>query len=136
MKGLLKTSALIAGLAPAAAIAHCCCDGHRHHEARVSHRAGHHRVVRTEDWDSARFQVTAARPCHYPQWLHGVTGVSVVKMRVDGDGFVRAVRLGDSSGSPALDRAALACVSGWHLSAGYEWRVARVVWRWHWTSWG
>ena len=129
-----KSLALAAALAPTAAFAHCCCD--RHHEARVSHHAGYHRVVRTENWDSARFQVTAARPCRYPQGLHGATGVSVVKMRVDEDGFVQAVRLGDSSGSAALDRAALACVSGWHLSAGYEWRVARVVWHWHWTSWG
>lgn len=132
-----KTLALAAALAPTAVFAHCCCDGHRHHQ--VSYREHHvyRHVVRTEDWETARFQVTAARPCEYPQWVHGATGVTVVKMRVDEDGFVQAVRLGDSSGSRALDRAALACVSGWHLSAGYEWRVARVVWRWHWVSaWG
>ena len=130
-----KSLALVAALAPTAAFAHCCCDGPRHHISYREHQVYHH-VVR-EDWDTARFHVTASRPCAYPQWLHGATGVTVVKMRVDEDGYVQAVRLGDSSGSPALDRAALACVSGWHLSAGYEWRVARVVWTWHWaSSWG
>ena len=135
MNMLGKSLAFIAGLAPAAAFAHCCCDGHRHHEVLREHRSYHH-VVRSEDWDSARFYVTAARPCRYPASLAGATGVTVVKMHVDEDGVVDGVRLADSSGSRALDRAALACVSGWRLDTGYQWRVARVVWRWHWTSWG
>jgi TonB family protein len=135
MSGILstfgKSLALVAGLAPTMAAAHCCCDGHRHH-------VSYHRVV--EHWDSERFQVTAGRPCNnYPASAARLqaTGVTWVKLHVDGDGFVEAARISDSSGRTDLDRAALACVTGWHLQAGYEWRVAKIAWRWHWvSSWG
>ena len=141
MSGLLNTIgkplALFAGLVPTAAFAHCCCDGHRPNQARVYEHRTTHRVVRTEHWDTGRFEMTAGRPCNnYPRSaLAGhASGVTWVKLRVDGDGFVEASRLSESSGRADLDRVALACVSHWHLRAGYEWRVARIVWRYHWMS--
>ena len=140
MKTLGKGLALIAGMLPAAAFAHCCCDGHRHHETSVREHRATHRVVRTEHWDTGRFEMTASRPCNnYPASAlrAHASGVTWVKLRVDEDGFVEASRLSESSGRADLDRAALACVSHWHLRAGYEWRVAKIVWRYHWVSyWG
>lgn len=130
---VLKIMVAVGALVPAAALAHCCCDGH--HKTRLREHASY-RAERELDWDRARFHVTAARPCHYPSYAAGASGVTVVKLHVDEDGTVDGVRLADSSGTRALDRAALACVSGWHLGGGYEWRIARVVWRWHWVSWG
>ncbi len=130
----LVLGALIAGLMPTAAMAHCCCE-HHHHEAR--YREHHYRAARADSWDTARFDVTAGKPCgNYPASAlrAHATGVTVVKLRVDEDGFVEASRIGGSSGRADLDRAALACVAGWHLGSGYEWRVARIVWRVRWVS--
>ncbi len=127
--------ALAAGLMPIAADAHCCCEHYHHREARFRE---YHRVARAEHWDdAARFDVTAGKPCgNYPASAlrAHASGVTVVKLRVDEDGFVEASRIGGSSGRADLDRAALACVAGWHLGSGYEWRVARVVWRVRWVS--
>jgi TonB family protein len=135
MKMPAKTVILLAGLAPAAAWAHCCCEHHHH---AVRHHRTYHRMVRAEDWDLARFEVTAGRPCgNYPvsALRARASGVTWVKLRVDRDGFVRASRIAGSSGRADLDRAALACVTGWHLGTGYEWRSARIVWRFHRASW-
>lgn len=129
---LAKTVAFIAALAPIAADAHCCCD-HREHV-----RTHHHRAARVETWHTARFEATAGRPCHnYPRSAlrAEASGVTWVKLRVDEDGFVEASRISRSSGRADLDRAAIACVAGWHLGTGAQWRVARVSWRWHWHSW-
>jgi TonB family protein len=123
---LAKTFALIAALAPTAAAAHCCCE-HRHH----------HHEARAENWDSAWFESTAGRPCNnYPRSAlrAQASGVTVVKMRLDEDGFVEASRIAESSGRADLDRAARACVAGWHLGGGSEYRVARIVWKYHWVS--
>ncbi len=124
-----KILALIAALSPTMASAHCCCEGeHRHHAARY---------YREDNWETARFQVTAGRPCRdYPvSAAHvGASGVTWVKLRVDDDGFVQASRISESSGRRDLDRAALACVAGWHLGTGAHWREARIVWRWHWVG--
>ena len=57
-------------------------------------------------------------------------------MRLDEDGFVEASRISESSGRSDLDRAARACVAGWHLGGGSEWRVARIVWEYHWVEVG
>jgi TonB family protein len=125
-----KTLAFIAALAPTAAAAHCCCD-HREH-------VRYHRAARIDTWDTARFEVTAGRPCgNYPRSAlrAQASGVTWVKLRVDEDGFVEASRISRSSGRADLDRAAIACVAGWHLGSGHEWRVARVSWRFHWHSW-
>lgn len=86
-----------------------------------------------EQWSSARFEVTAGRPCtNYPASAARAqaSGVTWVKLRVDRDGFVEAAQIRDSSGRADLDRAAIACATHWHLGAGYTWRVARVTWRW------
>ena len=126
---LAKTVAFIAALAPVAADAHCCCDHVRTH---------HHRAARVESWDTARFETTAGRPCNnYPRSAlrAEASGVTWVKLRVDEDGFVEASRISRSSGRADLDHAAVACVAGWHLGTGAQWRVARVSWRWHWRSW-
>lgn len=126
-----KTLVLIAALAPAAATAHCCCD-HREHVRY------HHRATRVDSWDTARFEVTAGRPCgNYPASAlrAQASGVTWVKLRVNEGGFVEASRISRSSGRADLDRAAIACVAGWHLGSGHEWRVARVSWRFHWHSW-
>lgn len=134
-----KSLALITALAPTAASAHCCCE-HRHHEARVERHHSYHRVARSwesDRWETARFEVTAGRPCdNYPRSAlrDQASGFTVVKLRVDEDGFVEASRISESSGRRDLDRAALACVAGWHLGAGYEWRTARISWRYHWVS--
>jgi TonB family protein len=138
-KTLGKAIALIAALTPTMAAAHCCCccEQRHHHQARV-HRS-HHRMVRTGHWETARFQVTAGRPCgNYPvsALRAHASGVTWVKLRVNEDGFVAASRISESSGRRDLDRAALACVAGWHLGAGYEWRTARIVWRFHWGEVG
>lgn len=138
-KTLALIAALIPSLAPTAAAAHCCCCcEHRHHAAVRHVERSHYRVVRAERWDVERFQVTAGRPCdNYPRSAlrAGASGVTWVKLRVDADGFVEASRIASSSGRADLDRAALACVAGWHLGAGYEWRTARIVWRFHWAHW-
>lgn len=135
---LAKSLALIAALAPTAAAAHCCCEHHHHREAaRAYERRVYHRVAHVERWDTGQFEVTAGRPCNnYPASAARAeaSGVTVVKLRVDEDGYVEASRISESSGRRDLDRAALACVAGWHLGAGYEWRVARITWRWHWVS--
>jgi TonB family protein len=126
-----KTLAFIAALAPTAAYAHCCCD-HREHVRY------HHRAARVDGWDTASFEATAGRPCgNYPRSAlrAQASGVTWVKLRVDEDGFVEASRISRSSGRADLDRAAIACVAGWHLGNGHEWRVARVSWRFHWHSW-
>lgn len=137
VKSLVKSLALAAALVPTMAVAHCCCEReHRHREVRVHH--SHHRLARSDDWETARFQVTAGRPCdNYPRSAlrARAAGVTWVKLRVDEDGFVEASRISRSSGRADLDRAALACVAGWHLGTGYEWRTARIVWRFHWISW-
>ncbi|MDB5734877.1 MAG: Gram-negative bacterial TonB protein C-terminal [Alphaproteobacteria bacterium] len=132
---LAKTFALIAALAPTAAAAHCCCEHRHHHEARADW--GYHRTGRAESWDGAWFEPTAGRPCNnYPRSaLHAqASGVTVIRMRLDEDGFVEASRVSESSGRADLDRAARACVAGWQLGGGSEWRVARIVWRYHWVS--
>jgi TonB family protein len=131
-KILTFVAALIISGAPTAAIAHCGC-GHRDHV-----RTHHHRAARVDTWDTARFEVTAGRPCgNYPRSAlrAQASGVTWVKLRLDEDGFVEASRISRSSGRADLDRAAIACVAGWHLGSGHEWRVARVSWRFHWHSW-
>ena len=138
---LAKTSALIAALVPTAAAAHCCCEReHRHHhEARGRERLQYHRVARGESWRTAQFERTVGRPCNnYPRSAlrAQASGVTVVKIRVDEDGYVLASRISESSGRADLDRAARACVAGWHLGGGSEWRVARIVWRYHWVDAG
>lgn len=132
---LARTVAFIAALTPMAADAHCCCE-HHHHAAR-EHRSWH-RAARVDGWNTARFEATAGKPCrNYPRSAlrAEASGVTWVKLRVDEDGFVEASRISRSSGRADLDRAALACVAGWHLGNGHEWRVARVSWRFHWHSW-
>jgi len=134
-----KTLALIAALAPAAAHCRCEREHHRHHEARGHVRHVAHVLARGGDWDTARFEVTAGRPCgNYPASALAAhaSGVTWVKLRVDPDGFVEAGRVSRGSGRADLDRAALACVAGWRLGAGYEWRVARVAWRFRWVPFG
>ena len=139
-KTLGSAVALVAALTPTVAAAHCCCCCEREHHRHVRHVSRPvYRAVRAEHWDVERFQVTAGRPCdNYPvsALRAHASGVTWVKLRVDADGFVEASRISESSGRADLDRAALACVAGWHLGAGYEWRTARIVWRFHWSSWG
>lgn len=121
MKTLAKALGLVAGLAPAVADAHCCCE-HRDVSDRMA-----------EQWDRARYEVTAGRPCgNYPASAARAraSGVTWVKLRVDRDGFVEAAQIRDSSGRADLDRAAIACATHWHLGTGYRWRVARITWRW------
>ena len=138
---LAKTLALIATLAPTAVAAHCCCEReHRHHSGyRTRERLQYHQVGRDEAWDTARFERTVGRPCNnYPHSAlrDQASGVTVVRMRLDEDGFVEASRISESSGRSDLDRAARACVAGWHLGGGSEWRVARIVWKFPWVEVG
>ena len=92
-----------------------------------------HYPERSESW---RYPVVANRPCdNYPASAlrAGVSGVTWVKLRVGDDGRPEIVRLSRSSGRADLDRAALACVRGWHFRDGYDWREARIAWRFHWV---
>lgn len=128
MRGKFLALAAVLATVSTAAWAHCCCDRHHHRHARAAHGGG---------WETARFEFAAGRPCdNYPASAlrARASGVTWVKLRMDEDGFVAASRVSRSSGRADLDRAAMACVAGWHLGHGREWRVARIVWRWHWIS--
>jgi TonB family protein len=137
MKTFAKALALVAGLAPVAADARCCCDHAGHH--RVSARDDwsyetRHRVVR-EDFDE--LDAVSTHTCrNYPASAAPARGTSWVSIRVGDDGWVVASRISRSSGSAALDRAALRCVANWHFRHGYDWRAVKIAWRWHGDYWG
>ena len=131
MRGLAghlgKSLALVATLSPTAAWAHCCCDWH----------GAWHPVVRSH---AERFNFVSGRDCdNYPASAlrAQASGVTWLQVRVGADGWVRATRISHSSGRDDLDRAAIACVSDWHLGGAgrHDWRVVRVGWRFHWHSW-
>lgn len=130
MRGAAKILALIAALAPAAASAHCGCDGHERRKA-WSYKAMH-----------AHPQAYAAvfnRTCsNYPgsALRARASGVTWVAIRVGDDGWTRDARVSRSSGRADLDRAALACVRDWrfHDAGRYDWRAVRVSWRWVWSG--
>ncbi len=135
MRRLATLLTLIAALVPAAAWAHCCCDhpGKHHHAAR---KTSTYHAERSERW---RYDVVTNRSCdNYPgsAMRAGASGVAWVNIRVGDDGWPDSVRLSRSSGRADLDRATLACVRNWHFRDGYDWRQARVTWRFHWVTRG
>jgi TonB family protein len=137
LKTLGKTLGLIAGLAPVAADAHCCCDHPRHHVS--AHEDGDYRIER-HAWREEQGDLTAVSNhiCrNYPAsaFRAHATGTTWVRIRVGGDGWVEASRISESSGRADLDRAALACVANWHFRHGYDWRAVKIAWRYHWSGW-
>ena len=88
---------------------------------------------------SESYPIVSNRPCdNYPASAlrAGASGETWVKLRVGDDGWPEIVRLSRSSGRADLDRAALACVRGWYFHDGYDWREARITWRFHWVTRG
>ena len=138
LKTFGKSLALIAGLAPVAADAHCCCDhSHRHHvSSREDWSYSTHRVVR-EDFDD--LDAVSHHTCrNYPAsaFRAHATGTTWVRIRVGDDGFVEASRISQSSGRADLDRAALRCVASWHFRHGYDWRAVKIAWHVSWDYQG
>lgn len=59
-----------------------------------------------------RIRTDVERRKHYPRAAAGAGGTAVLRIAILGDGRLRAVRLDQSAGHPALDRAALEAVQG------------------------